>query len=134
MRVAARRSTRVGARSGVPLEDLGVAPNERYFMTRADLLEHNVDLITRAAAILSEKIPFPLSLEVAGRAPVSKVRTTSLNIDRIDVLVNGRPTVSADVTAGAVEITLPTAAKAGSMIVANGYREGMLVSSARRAV
>ena len=30
MRVAARRSTRVGKRSGVPLEDLGVAPDERY--------------------------------------------------------------------------------------------------------
>ena len=134
MRVAARRSTRVGARAGVPLEDLGVVPDERYFMTRADLLEHNVDLITRAAAILAGKLPFPLELAAVGRAPVKKVRVTSRNIDRVDLLIDGRPEISRDVTAGALEITLPSAVKKGSTIVANGYRRGALVSSARRAV
>ena len=36
-RCAARRAS--AARSGVPLEDLGVVPDERYYMTRKDLLE-----------------------------------------------------------------------------------------------
>jgi C-terminal processing protease CtpA/Prc len=134
MRVAARRSTRVGIRSGVPLEDLGVVPNERYFMTRADLLEHNVDLITRAAAILSKRLSFPLALAAVGRAPVMKVRVKSKNIDRVDLLVDGRPALSKDVSGGMVEITLPNSVKAGSTIVAEGYRKGTLVSSARRAV
>lgn len=49
MRVAIRRSLRVGERAGTPLEDLGVVPDERHRMTRRDLLEGNVDLMARAA-------------------------------------------------------------------------------------
>jgi Peptidase family S41 len=52
MRVAVRRSERVGPRHGMPLEDLGVVPNIIYEMTRADLLQRNVDLIERAASLL----------------------------------------------------------------------------------
>jgi C-terminal processing protease CtpA/Prc len=134
MRVAARRSTRVGTRSGVPLEDLGVVPDERYYMTRADLLEHNVDLITRAAQILKGKLAFPLELSAAGSPPLTKLRVTSRNIDRVDLIVDGRPVLSTDVKAGAVEITLPNPVKQGSQILAEGYREGALVSSARGEV
>ncbi|HEX8027968.1 MAG TPA: S41 family peptidase, partial [Vicinamibacterales bacterium] len=134
MRVAVRRSTRVGARSGVPLEDLGVTPNERYFMTRADLLEHNVDLIARAAAILAGEVASPLTVAPIGAAPVKKVRVTSQHIDRVDVLVNDRPAASADVSAATVEITLGMPARAGSVVVANGYRDGSLVSSARLTI
>jgi C-terminal processing protease CtpA/Prc len=134
MRVAARRSTRVGTRSGVPLEDLGVVPDERYYMTRADLLEHNVDLITRAAQILKGKPAFPLELSAAGSPPLTKLKVTSRNIDRVDLIVDGRPVLSTDVKAGAVEITLPNPVKQGSQILAEGYREGALVSSARGEV
>src|SRR5262249_52409255 len=81
MRVAARRSTRVGIRSGVPLEDLGVVPDERYYMTRADLLEHNVDLIARAAQILAEKRPCPLQVAALDAPPVTRLRITAENID-----------------------------------------------------
>ena len=130
MRVAARRSTRVGTRSGVPLEDLGVVPNERYYMTRADLLNHNVDLIERAAKILKGKLSFPLQLR-HGAAPLSKLRVTSKNIDRVDLIVDGRPALSKDVRARTMEIALPNPVRSGSRIVAEGYRGGMLVSSAR---
>ncbi|AMV37742.1 S41 family peptidase [Planctomyces sp. SH-PL62] len=52
-RTAIRRSTRVGARTGVPLEDLGVKPDAVHLMTRRDILERNVDLIAAAAQMLN---------------------------------------------------------------------------------
>jgi hypothetical protein len=52
-RVAIRRTTRVGERPGVPVEDLGVEPDEIHLMTRADVLQGNIDLIAHAARILT---------------------------------------------------------------------------------
>jgi Peptidase family S41 len=51
-RTAIRRSTRVGANVGMPLEDLGVEPDFIHFMTRQDILDGNSDLITEAARVL----------------------------------------------------------------------------------
>jgi hypothetical protein len=51
-RTAVRRSTRVGPRAGVPLEDLGVVPDQQHRMTRRDILENNADLIEHAAQLL----------------------------------------------------------------------------------
>lgn len=52
MRVAIRRTTRVGANSGLPLEDLGVQPDEVHRMTRNDVLNGNQDLVEAATALL----------------------------------------------------------------------------------
>ena len=52
MRVAIRRTTRVGDNAGLPLEDLGVRPDTIHRMTRDDVLEGNRDLIAAAAAEL----------------------------------------------------------------------------------
>ena len=38
MRVAARRCTRVRGRSGIPVEDYGAVSDDRYFMTRQDVV------------------------------------------------------------------------------------------------
>jgi hypothetical protein len=54
MRVAIRRTTRVGANAGLPLEDLGVLPDEIHQLTRNDLMNGNPDLINEAARILSD--------------------------------------------------------------------------------
>jgi C-terminal processing protease CtpA/Prc len=51
-RTAIRRSTRVGARAGVPLEDLGVKSDRIHYMTRNDILNGNVDLINAAGEML----------------------------------------------------------------------------------
>jgi C-terminal processing protease CtpA/Prc len=133
MRVAARRSTRVGAQSGVPLEDLGVVPHERYFMTRNDLLNRNADLIAHAAAILKGKDKQTLQIAAVGDAPFHQVTVTSSKIDRADVYVNGRPVASTDLalSSGSATIDLPTAAKADSRVEAFGYRKGRLVVSTR---
>ncbi|MFF3448617.1 S41 family peptidase [Streptomyces sp. NPDC002667] len=53
MRVAVRRTLRVGARSGTPVEDLGVVPDKIHRMTRRDLLEGNTDLLNRAGRMLA---------------------------------------------------------------------------------
>ena len=52
MRVAIRQTTRVGDNAGLPLEDLGVQPDEIHRMTRDDVLEGNRDLIAAAVALL----------------------------------------------------------------------------------
>jgi Peptidase family S41/Amidohydrolase family len=52
VRVAMRRTLRAGANAGMPLEDLGVVPNERHYLTRRDILSQNEDLIEHAAQML----------------------------------------------------------------------------------
>src|SRR5256884_8059987 len=65
MALAIRRSIRVGQRDGRPLEELGIAPDHRHYMTRRDLLEHNADLVRRAAQILGTKPIYSLSVQPA---------------------------------------------------------------------
>lgn len=48
--VSLRRSLRTGGAHGIPVEDLGVPADIRYWMTRADVLENNRDLLNFAAA------------------------------------------------------------------------------------
>lgn len=133
MRVAARRSTRVGSRAGVPLEDLGVTPDERYFMTRNDLLNGNVDLIAHAATLLAGQPRQTLRVEPADGPPVTQVRVTATNLNRVDLHVNGRPVASVDVTASPLLVPLAKPVTAGR-IVARGYRGDALVVSAAATI
>jgi hypothetical protein len=48
-RVALRRVTRTGTRTGIPLEDLGVEPDSIYRLGLADITSHNENLIAAAA-------------------------------------------------------------------------------------
>jgi C-terminal processing protease CtpA/Prc len=52
LRVAFRRSQRIGPQSGNDVEDFGITPDYVHYMTRNDLLKRNVDLINRAASLL----------------------------------------------------------------------------------
>lgn len=51
------RATRTGAQSGTPIEDVGVAPppEQRYAMTRDDLLHENCDLLAKCVALLEKR-------------------------------------------------------------------------------
>jgi C-terminal processing protease CtpA/Prc len=53
LRIAVRRTLRVGKNLGMPLEDLGVVPDHRYHLTRRDVLGQNQDLIAHAASLLA---------------------------------------------------------------------------------
>jgi hypothetical protein len=134
MRVAMRRSTRVGTRSGVPLEDLGVVPEEHHFMTMNDVLSHNVDLIAFAAQVLAGKDKHTLGITKADTGPTQKLKIEVNNIDRLDLMLGDRPLLSQNVTSGQGEITLPQMIPTGSVLTGKGYRLGKLAVSARLPV
>jgi Peptidase family S41 len=52
LRVAFRRSVRVGPQTGNDVEDFGITPDYFHSMTRNDLLKGNMDLINYAASLL----------------------------------------------------------------------------------
>jgi hypothetical protein len=120
MIVAMRRSIRVGRRAGSPLEEFGVSPDVLHRMTKRDVLEDNVDLLARAAAIIRQRPSFELSVEPVnqGRVSESVVRAaskvpaskTGRRIARLDIYINNRPVLSIDATDGAVP---PTRVKIG---------------------
>jgi C-terminal processing protease CtpA/Prc len=87
-RFAVRRVTRVGANSGVLLEDLGVKADERHNMTRRDILERNVDLIEHAGKILKKR---PIQRLTVERLRPGAVGIGYKNLDRIDVYLDDRP-------------------------------------------
>lgn len=120
MIVAMRRSIRVGRRAGSPLEEFGVSPDVLHRMTKRDVLEDNVDLLARAAAIIRQRPSYQLSMEPVHRKPVSEivVHATSKvpsskagrRIARLDIYMNNRPVVSIDAADGVVP---PTRVKIG---------------------
>ncbi|MEU7552786.1 S41 family peptidase [Streptomyces sp. NPDC044571] len=129
MRVAIRRTLRVRANSGTPVEDLGVTPDELHHMTRADLREDNVDLLERAGRILQSLTPHAVSItdtDTTDGALRLKVKAT--NIDRLDVYVDQRPRASVDLADGQADVTVPDAANAHSARV-EGFASGRLVAS-----
>jgi Subtilase family/Peptidase family S41 len=99
MRVSIRRTLRVGAAAGTPVEDLGVRPDVRHLMTRRDLEEDNVDLLATCAKALAAQ---PVRrLGVAGAVDASgvlKLTLTTTGMDRVDIYLDGRPVASPSVT------------------------------------
>ncbi|MEV0375484.1 S41 family peptidase [Streptomyces sp. NPDC050636] len=129
MRVAIRRSLRVGKQAGTPLEDLGVVPNERHQMTRRDLLEDNADLLARAGELLKAQPVRALAITDAAQADGTlhlKLKTTK--VDRVDVYLDQRPRTSVDLADGQSDITVPGATAAQSVRV-EGFADGELVAS-----
>lgn len=108
---AMRRSIRVGARDGRPLEELGIAPDHRHYITKRDLLKSNVDLIRRAARILDTKPIYSLSIEpMKGALRVAasskaRPRDKGKRISHVDIFVNGRPYKTLSARRGVVEPT-----------------------------
>jgi hypothetical protein len=115
-----RRSVRVGERQGRPLEELGITPDCRHYMTRNDLMNRNADLVRRAAGILATKPIYQLSVRpLTSRsraliiAAASKVRPRDrrLRISRVDVFLNGRPHKSLNAHNGILKPTTVTLGK-----------------------
>lgn len=135
-RVAVRRTTRVGTQSGVPLEELGVQPDVFHKLTYKDVMEGNVDLINRAARILDSKPKQSLTASmVKGTGGVWLVEFMASNIDRVDILLNGRPEESVDVGKNrkAYSASLPKKRilKKGNVIELRGFRDSELIVSTR---
>src|SRR5262249_55732320 len=134
MRVAIRRSLRVGPHSGTEVEDLGIKPDFQHAMTRDDLLKGNVDLIERAAGLLAGKPAYVLAGKVVSGRSDSKLELTTKNLEWVNVSVNGRPCASPDVHDGVDSIPLDVQVTAGAVVDVQGFAKRVLVASRRFTV
>ncbi len=126
MRVAIRRTLRVGGHAGTPLEDLGVRPDHRHALTRADLLEGNVDLLDRAGALLAALPARRLEASAAPSGGGLSVDVETQGLDRLDFYVDDRPVASEDVGDGAHSVQL---AAEGDRLRIAGFKDGEMVAA-----
>lgn len=133
-RVAVRRTTRIGERSGVPVEGLGVTPDQVHHMTANDLLNKNQDLINSAGQLLAQMRSQELEAKIlAGDNGAVKVTVTTKNIHRLDVWVGGRPQTSLDIDDGKTTLSVAMGTRANK-IELRGFAYGELVAVKRFAV
>lgn len=129
MRVAIRRSLRVGPQAGTELEDLGVVPDERHRMTRADILNKNVDLMEHAGALLASMPVIEMTVKVApGVGDTLKIQVDTRNVDRLDFYLDDHPQSTSVIGEGnsvAVELTR----KAAKVLQLKGFRRDKLVAA-----
>jgi C-terminal processing protease CtpA/Prc len=99
LQFAARRSLRIGKSTGIPIEELGVEtqPHLRYRLTRRDLLEDDYDLRHFAAGLLAEQHHHDLHIDIEIEDKDVKLTTTSINIDWLEIYIDGRIMESHDV-------------------------------------
>jgi hypothetical protein len=95
-------------------------------MTRRDLLDNNVDLLTRAARLIRQQPSFQVSLKplsgegarggivvsAKSKLPSSKA---GRGISRLDIYANGRPVRSLDAVDGTVPPTAVTISRGGNI-------------------
>jgi hypothetical protein len=128
LRVAIRRSLRVGKQAGTPLEDLGVVPDVRHQMTRKDVLEGNVDLLAKAGQLLAAMPVHRLDVTASPAAGALNLELAVTNVDRCDVYVDGRPRASVDPAGGAASVSIPDVSNAHELRV-EGFSAGKLVAA-----
>jgi hypothetical protein len=132
MRVAIRRTTRVGERSGDPLEDLGVLPDQRHDMTLEDVMGSNEDLIAAVAELLAARPSYRLDAEPGEPdGGVLPLTVTTANLTRIDLHVDDRPRETLDVADGEHAVQLPVDGPSPHLIELRGFADGELVASRR---
>jgi hypothetical protein len=129
MRVAIRRTLRVGPLSGTPVEDLGVTPDVRHRMTANDVLQGNVDLLERAGQLLAA-LPIRTLLVTAtpGAGGTVAVQIQSTNLDRADIFVDDRPRTTVDLTGATTNVTVSGVPGAASVRV-EGYNGNVLAAA-----
>jgi C-terminal processing protease CtpA/Prc len=141
--LAMRRSVRVGPHEGRPLEELGVTPDHRYFMTKNDLMHNNGSLVRQAARLLQTKPTYELSVRaVKGGVRALRISASSTvrasdrrrQIKRVDVFLNGGPFKSLSAAKGILRPTTVTLGKSPKFdwLVQAVDRDNNLVASARR--
>jgi len=139
MRVAIRRTVRVGQMAGSVVEDLGITPDYTHRMTRDDVLNGNRNLIEEATRILSSLKTYSLRVTLEYRTGVpATANVETRNISWISVLLNGRPRGSFDVSDGVIPINLREIAGAvsgeGLCLEIQGFVGDQLVAISRQMV
>jgi hypothetical protein len=128
MRVAIRRTLRVGEQSGTPVEDLGITPDSRHAFTKDDLLQANKDLINAAGQILKDMPVRRLSVSTNQAGSTLTIQATTAGITRLDAYVDRRPLKSVDINDGthSFEVDLPAGAV---LLELAGYMDDQLVAA-----
>jgi C-terminal processing protease CtpA/Prc len=135
MRVSVRRTLRVGALDGAPLEDLGVRRDEAHYMTRDDVLHGNRDLIERAASLLKAAPVHRLQFEAASEGDGELVLTVeATNVDRVDVYVDRRPVDSFDVVDSRTTRRVRPPSAEPTEVELQGHFEGVAVVRSKQAI
>ncbi len=138
MSVAVRRSVRVGKHSGRPLEELGIIPDHRHYMTRNDLLGRNRDLIKQAAKLLIKEPVYGISVKLLQNRDQSRtIEVTTKNISRLDIYINDRPFKTIDTTDETMRVgKIPQGMKeTKSILLLKGFnKSGTLIASCRRSI
>ena len=136
MRVSMRRGLRVGRRAGMPVEDLGVLPDERHFMTRDDLLNDNVELINRAGSMLAARQParaFTLAVQSVSPTQTNAVADTQ-GISRLDIYLDDRPIQSIDVQGGQATFSITKPTPNSLTLEIRGFDSTQLVARHRTSI
>jgi hypothetical protein len=122
-----RRVLRVGANAGAPLEDYGVVSDERHETTRNDIMSDDADLMVRVAGLIGDGTPrrFDVALSEAGGELTASFE--ALGVDRADVIVDGRPRLSADLGGNPGPVVVPGAGTP-QLVRVEGYDRGALVA------
>jgi hypothetical protein len=107
MSVVIRRMLRVGPTAGTPLEDYGVVPDQRHQLTRNDILNDDADLMATAAGLLGNTRRFDVDLSEA--ADQLTATFTAVEVDRADIIVDGRPRLSTDLGGNPRPVPVPGA-------------------------
>ena len=128
MRVAIRRTLRVGEQSGTPVEDMGITPDSRYALTKDDLLNSNKDLINAAGKILKNMPVKQLKIIASQSGSILTIQATTAGISRLDSYVDGRPMESLDINDGSHSYTLDLPAGAALLELA-GYKDNDFVAA-----
>jgi hypothetical protein len=132
MRVAIRRTSRVGERSGDPLEHLGVVPDQIHHIIKNDVLNDNEDLIAHAASLLANLPVRALSVEVDQTTDSAvSVSTTTENISRLDAYIDGRPQLTFDVEDGPTTFDLLLDSPGPHILELRGFADNELVAARR---
>lgn len=101
--VSIRRATRVGASSGLPIEDIGVSGHRRYSPTRNDLLERNKDLLDYCGQLLAAVPSTAMEVDLDDDSLI--VGTESLTT--VDVYADGHPIAGSMEVGDDVGISVP---------------------------
>ena len=135
MRVAIRRTLRVGRRAGAPVEDLGVIPDERHDLTRNDLLKGNVDLINRAGELLAARPVRQFTATLSDSAPTqAHLAFETEGMTRLDVYLGERPIQSLDLQGGRAAIVVPKKNGPQATLEVRGFDGTQLVARYRTPV
>jgi hypothetical protein len=125
--VVIRRVLRVGPNAGTPLEDYGVVPDELHVTTRNDIMNDDADLIVTAAGLLTKGDVRRFDVELSEAVGELTASFGVLGIDRADIIVDGRPRLTADVGGNLGPIVVPGAGTP-RMVQVIGYDRGARVA------